>query len=105
MSSREEDDPCYTRQAYLPTDVSHIREDQSSKTGGTAPEDYFWSDGVLSKELAEEQRKDPKLCDMIKFLESGQLPTDEKRARCLALERPRFELIDGILHLTEAKPP
>ena len=71
LSSREEDHPSHTRQSYLPTDVSLIWEDQSSRTGGT---------------VAEEQRKDPKLCDMIKFLESWELPPDEERARCLALE-------------------
>ena len=48
-------------------------------------------------ELVEAQRKDPKLQAVVEYLEQGILPADEKAARKMVLERPRFALVDGVL--------
>ena len=42
------------------------------------------------------QRKDAKLAEVTKFLETRVLPTDEKRARELALTESQYILDDGI---------
>ena len=48
------------------------------------------------------QRKDAKLDEVAKFLETRVLPTDEKRARELALTESQYILDDGILFHVEA---
>ena len=43
------------------------------------------------------QQEDAALKTIIDYLKSGVLPEDPVQARCLALERPRFSLVDGVL--------
>ena len=50
------------------------------------------------EEILQAQRSDPNLKEIIDYLEEGNLPDDEKRARRLAIERSRFAILDGILH-------
>ena len=52
--------------------------------------------------LGEEQRKDPQLREMIAFVEKGVLPSDEPRARKLALQANQFAVIDGILYFVDS---
>lgn len=59
----------------------------------------------IHHEIAVEQRKDPKLKDIIEYIERETLPDDPQRARRIALERPRFGLLDGVLYFCETKPP
>ena len=55
--------------------------------------------------IGREQRTDPYYADVIKYLEEGILPTDETKARRIAMASPRFDLIDGVLCLVETRPP
>jgi len=50
--------------------------------------------------LAERQRMDPSLRQVIIYLNYGVLP-DEKRARELVLGRSQYELLDGVLYRVE----
>ena len=51
----------------------------------------------------EEQRKDARVMEIIKFLEQGELPQDEGRARKLALQSSLFALVDNILFFHDQK--
>ena len=47
--------------------------------------------------------KDPQLRETIVFVEEGVLPSDEPRARKLALQANQFVVIDGILYYVDSK--
>ena len=53
--------------------------------------------------LEEEQRRDPEMMEVIKFLEEGVLPEDQNRARKLALQEPLFTIIDRVLYYLDSK--
>ena len=55
------------------------------------------------KSFAREQRRDRKVTDIISFLERGELPEDEKRARKIALQSSSFELEDEVLYFLDAR--
>ena len=61
------------------------------------------STSLESATFAEEQAKDPELVEIIKFLTSGQLPADDKRAQCLTLQGSQFALQDWILFYLDPK--
>ena len=48
--------------------------------------------------FAEEQRKDPRVLEVINLLESGELPVDEQRARKLALQENLYVIVEGVLY-------
>ena len=52
---------------------------------------------------AEEQRKDPRVFEVIHLLESGELPADEQRARKLALQENLYVVVDGVLYHLDPK--
>ena len=49
-------------------------------------------------EIAVKQRADPDFEFMIAYINDGSLPADDKQARRVILERPHFDLVDGVLH-------
>ena len=49
------------------------------------------------------QREDPDLQPLVHFLESGELPADEKLAKRLVLRGPQFSLVDGVLYFIDAR--
>ena len=53
--------------------------------------------------FAEEQRRDPEVAEIITFLETGELPLEEKRARVIALHKSLFVLKEGILYYADPK--
>ena len=53
--------------------------------------------GTVAETFGAEQQKDDQLCQVIHFLNTGQLPTDETRARKIALQAPLFAIVDGTL--------
>lgn len=53
--------------------------------------------------MEDEQRKDPDVMEVIKFLEDGVLPGDRDRARKLALQENLFVIIDRILYHLDSK--
>ena len=58
---------------------------------------------VQEYDFREEQKKDPLVVQMIRFLEEGELPQEEKQARKLALQALMFADTDGILSYVEIK--
>ena len=44
------------------------------------------------------QRQDEELAPILHYLEEGILPSDDHCAKRLALEKSRFDMIDGILY-------
>ena len=54
-------------------------------------------------DLAEEQRKDREILEIIAFLESGSLPKDEQKARKIVIQEPSFALVDGILYFLDSR--
>ena len=48
-------------------------------------------------DIAAKQTADPDFQVMIAYIKDGNLPTDDKQARHVVLERPHFDLTDGIL--------
>ena len=46
----------------------------------------------------DERHKDPKVMEVIRFLEQGILPDDEKRARKLALQEHQYVIVDKVLY-------
>ena len=48
--------------------------------------------------MEDEQRKDPGVMEVIRFLEDGVLPEDNNRARKLALQENLFVIIDRVLY-------
>ena len=53
--------------------------------------------------LAEEQRKDVRIQEVIALLEEGKLPVDPQRARRLALQQELFVLVEQVLYFVNAK--
>ena len=58
---------------------------------------------VSNQDFATEQRKDPELVELITFLERGELPADDRRARRIILQKPVFTMEHGMLIYIEAK--
>ena len=54
-------------------------------------------------DFQEEQRKDPNLLGLIRYLEDGQLPEDNLLSRKIAAQAPQFALVVSILYFLEAK--
>ena len=50
-----------------------------------------------------QQRKDPEVLEIVMFLEKGELPLNEKRARRIALQASLFTLVDGVLFYLDPK--
>ena len=59
--------------------------------------------GAVDNTFGTEQQKDDQLCQVIHFLNTGQLPTDETRARKIALQAPLFAIVDGTLMFIDPK--
>ena len=51
--------------------------------------------------LAERQRKDPTLLQVIQYSENGVLPEDERRAREIALTHSQYEIVDNVQYHTK----
>ena len=56
-------------------------------------------------EIRRLQREDTELKEIIQFLENGKLPEKEASARRLALEKSRYEMIDGVLYFENSSAP
>ena len=52
--------------------------------------------------LSQRQRNDPKLLEVIRFLETDILPADEKRAKKLALTKSQYHMEGGVLYHLES---
>ena len=59
--------------------------------------------GEESSNFVYEQRKDPDICEIAAFLEQGELPTDEAKARRLALRGTMFALVDKVVYFIDPR--
>ena len=64
----------------------------------------FESDRINSHHaLATEQSQDPKIQEIIEFIQHGRLPLNETTARKLSLQQSLFAILDGILYFIDPK--
>jgi hypothetical protein len=56
-------------------------------------------------DLVQLQRQDPELNAIFRYLEDGILPEDCREARCLALEKASYDIVDGVLCYTNPDLP
>ena len=56
-----------------------------------------------NEDFASEQRKDPELVQLITYLERGELPADDKKARQMVLQKSLFTINNGILIFVDPK--
>lgn len=88
----------------MPVTVTPIRTDDNSLTVSDLLEqipDAEQSAAAVS--LTQEQRKDPKILELIKYLEDGTLPCDEKQCRRVVARSTLFALVDGVLFYVDPK--
>ena len=52
-------------------------------------------------ELAMLQREDKGLKDIIDFLESATLPSEEKQTKLISLTQSQYTLVDNVLHYVQ----
>ena len=53
--------------------------------------------------LATEQSRDPKIQEIVEFIQHGRLPLNETTARKLILQQSLFAILDGILYFLDPK--
>ena len=53
--------------------------------------------------MAQEQRKAPELLKIIQFLETEELPQEERRVKRIALQKSLFAIVYEILHYLDPK--
>ena len=56
-------------------------------------------------EIGQLQRKDEEFAPIFRYLEDGILPDDEHKAKKLALEKSRFDVIEGVLYYENPDMP
>ena len=56
-----------------------------------------------SFDLAEQQLKDPDLCQLIQYLNKETLPADENKVRKVVAQAPSFSLLNGMLYFVDSK--
>ena len=62
------------------------------------------TDNAVSLEpFASEQRKDPEVKELMKFVESGALPEDDTKACRLVLQESLFTIVDRIVYFLDPK--
>src|SRR6218665_1941846 len=83
-----------------PPDINIIMEDDLA-----SPPD----DADILREIAEQQRLCPDIAPIIQYLEQGDLPANDTKARCLVIESSEYAIDNGVLynyyqHLPKALP-
>jgi len=53
--------------------------------------------------LQEDQRRDPDLLELVRYMEEGILPADQQKARKLVLQAQTFVILDDILYYVDSK--
>ena len=103
-----------SRQPYLPApdawdclQVAPVRSANTSDPEETSIQNLFFTlirrNVFLTVDFSTERRKHSVLARMIEFLESGELPEDEKDACKIASQASLFILIDDILYFLDLK--
>ena len=73
----------------VPLEQSEVHQEDKRKIVGAI---------AATSELAELQRKDERLKQIIDFQESGTLPSEEKQAKLISLTQSQYTLVDNVLH-------
>ena len=63
---------------------------------------FMGGEGYGGDSLGKQQRKDPYLKQIISYLQTGELPREERQARELVLGKSQFTMDDKILYRMEA---
>ena len=71
----------------------------SSKTADVVPTSL-----TAEVDIAHLQHQDLQLSDVLRYLEEGSLPSDDRLARRLVLEQESFEVVDGVLFYVHPDP-
>ena len=79
--------------------VSQVTAETISKTLETTQAPSRGEDSTFG----DEQKRDTDLLEIITFLETAELPPDDKRARKVALQSPMFTMEEGVLYFIDAK--
>ena len=58
---------------------------------------------LTATSFADEQKKDSEIMEIVTFLETGELPTEERRAKVIALQKSLFVIKDGMLFYIDPK--
>jgi hypothetical protein len=58
---------------------------------------------IVTDSFSDEQQKDEQLSEIIQFLKTDELPSDETHARKIALQRPLFVMVDNVLIFVDTK--
>ena len=53
--------------------------------------------------LGDEQRRDPQVMEIFRFMEAEELPSDSKRARKIATQQSLFTIVDDVLYFVDPK--
>ena len=89
------------------SELLHTSEERADGLQSHAVDDsQVPSLGIANQSLesfSSEQRNDPEVKELIVFLEDGTLPTDDVKARKLALQESLFTVTDGILYFLDPK--
>ena len=82
-----------------------IVQTEPQEKGGGSIEELLQSSPVVAdtSSFSGEQGKDPEVCDIIQYLQTGDLPADDVRARRIVLQGSQFALVDGILYFLDPK--
>ena len=80
-------------------------DSEAQSVGEMSIDCLFQCDPVSSPQysLEEEQRKDPTVLEVIRYVEEGVLPEDKARARKLALQGELYALVNQILYHLDSK--
>ena len=65
---------------------------------GTQPLAEGGDDTMSDSHLGLRQRRDPELSQIMAYLDTGELPAEDGKARELVLSRSQYEIIDGVLY-------
>ena len=92
-----------SRQPYLPAPSEGVAEGEiqvCALLGETDIESFLKmdSDNNTTTDFSQEQKKDTQVSDIFCFLQDGQLPTKEKRAKKVLIQQDLFAIVDNILY-------
>ena len=65
---------------------------------GTQPLTEGGDDTMSDSHLGLRQRRDPELGQIMAYLDTGEIPAEDGKARELVLSRSQYEIIDGVLY-------
>ena len=87
---------------------SGVRTIEAIESPGTPPEGTVGrptlsSGRDVTTELADEQKNNPEVGELKKFLEQGSLPADSVKARKMALQQALFAVVDGVVYYIDPK--